>query len=444
MTKQRSQAFKVLGFGALCVLSLLLGIGGAMAADDPMGALLMLPVLGTVASLSPEQVKESIDELGRVWKSFREENDRLLAAGKQTQKEWSEKLQACNDRMDQLETKLNRPGAPARTEKEELDAKATARKNAFLSFCRYGLEGMSTEEKSLLGKDALPGEKKALSSGQGVEYLASPEITNEIIKGVVEFSPLRSVARVRSTSAKSVKIRKRTGTFAAAWVGKTATRTETTGLKYGMEEVPAHEMYAMVDIPFEDLEDSDFNLEAELNMEFAEQFGVAEGLSGVSGDAVNEMEGVLTNGTVAYTPSGDANLITADGMIDLFFAVKDAYARNGVWLLKRGTLGSVRKLKGSDNNYLWQPGLGNALPATLLDRPYVESVDMPAIAANAFPVAFGDFKRGYVIIDRVQLAVTRDPLTQAASGVVRFHARKRVGGQVVNAEAIRKLKIATS
>lgn len=392
--------------------------------------------------LTPEQVKESVDELGRVWKSFREENDRLLASGKQTQKEWNEKMQTLNERMDELDTKLNRRASPAPTPEQEQDQQSKARKAAFVSFCRYGLDGMSAEEKSLLAKDSVPGERKALSSGQGVEFLASPEMSNELIKGVVEFSPIRSVARVRTTSAKSVKIRKRTGTFAAAWVAKTGTRAETTGLKYGLEDVPTHEMYALVDVPFEDLEDSDFNLEAELNLEFAEQFGVAEGLSAVSGDAVNEMEGFMTNAAVGETNSGDANLITADGMISLYFAVKDVYAKNGVWALKRGTIGAVRKLKGSDNNYLWQPGLGNSLPSMLLDRPYVEAVDMPAIAAGTYPVAFGDFRRGYVIVDRVQMAVTRDPYTQAGSGAVRFHARKRVGGQVVNAEAIRKLKIA--
>ena len=444
MNRTKRQAAMTLAVGALCVLGLILGLVSMLAADSPMGAMAVLPLFGMAATLTPEQVKESVDELGRVWKSFREENDKLLAQGKQTQKEWNEKMQTMNDRMDELDTKLNRRPAPQLTPQQELDEKGKARKNAFLMFCRYGLEGMSAEHKALLEKDSVPGERKALSSAQGVEFLASPEITTDLIKGVVEFSPLRSICRVRSTSAKSVKVRKRTGTFAAAWTAKQATRTETAGLKYGLEELPTHEMYAMVDIPFEDLEDSDFNLEAELNLEFAEQFGVAEGLSGVSGDAVSEMEGVLTNAAVAYTPSGDANLITADGMITLFFDVKDAYAKNGVWMLKRGTIGSVRKLKGSDNNYLWQPGLGSSLPASLLDRPYVEAVDMPAIAANAFPVAFGDFRRGYIIVDRIQMAVLRDPFTQGSSGAVRFHARKRVGGQVVNAEAIRKLKVATS
>jgi len=295
-----------------------------------------------------------------------------------------------------------------------------------------------------LVKDAVPGERKALSSAQGVEFLASPEITTEIIKGVVEFSPIRSIARVRTTSAKSVKIRKRTGTFAAAWTGKQAARTETTGLKYGLEEVPTHELYALVDVPFEDLEDADFNLEAELQTEAAEQFGVAEGKAAITGDGAGELEGVLTNAAIAYTPSGSSSAITADGMIDLYFGVKDVYARNGTWVIKRGTLGTIRKLKDGNSQYLWSPGLAGAVPSTILDRPYVESVDMPDVAANAFPVVFGDWRRGYLLIDRIQMAVTRDPFSQAANGAVRFHIRKRVGGQVVVAEALRKLKIATS
>lgn len=394
-------------------------------------------------ALTPEQVKDSIDELGRTWKSFREENDKLLAEGKQTQVQWTEKLHKLNERMDELDTKLNRRPAPQLSPKDTQDEQARRQKAAFLNFCRYGLEGMSAEEKSLLAKDSLPGEKKSLSSPQGVEYLASPEVTNEIIKGVVEFSPIRTVARVRTTGAKSVKIRKRTGTFAAAWIGKTATRTETTGLKYGLEEVPTHELYALVDIPFEDLEDSDFNLEAELNLEASEQFGVAEGLSSVSGDAVGEWEGLLTNAAMGFTVSGDANLITGDGLIQLYVDVKDAYARNGTWMLKRDSIGKVRKLKDSQGQYVWMPGLSSALPSTILDRPYVEAVDMPTIAASAFPVLFGDFRRGYTVIDRVQIAVIRDQFTQANNGAVRFHFRKRSGGQVVNVEAIRKLKIST-
>ena len=399
----------------------------------------------STATLTPEEVKGAVDELGRVWKSFREENDKLLAEGKQTQKEWNEKTQKLNDRMDELDTKLNRRATPQLNETEQATQAAKGQTKAFLSFCRSGLEGMTAEEKSLLRKDSLAPEKKALSSSSGVEFLASSEMSNELLKGVIEFSPIRSVARVRTTSNKSVKIRKRLSTFAAQWVAKLGTRAETTGLAYGLEEAPVHEMYALVDVPFEDLEDSDFNLEAELNLEFAEQFGVAEGKSSILGDASGEMEGIATHALLQTNSvvSGSAALLTADGLIDLYVALKDSYARNSAWLLRRATIGAIRKLKDAQNQYLWQPGLAGALPSTIMDRPYVEAVDMPAIAANAYPIALGDFRRGYLVIDRIQMAVLRDPFTQATSGAIRFHARKRVGGQVVNTEAIKLQKCST-
>lgn len=395
--------------------------------------------------LTPEQMKESVDELGRVWKSFREENDKLLASGKQTQKEWNEKMESLNARMDELDTKLNRRPAPQLSDTEQATKEQKDRTKAFLSFCRHGLEGMTADEKALLSRDSLAPEKKALSSGQGVEFLASSEMSNELIKGVVEFSPIRSVARVRTTSNKSVKLRKRLATFAAQWVAKMGARTETAGLAYGLEEVPVHEMYAMVDIPVEDLEDSDFNLESELNLEFSEQFGVAEGRSAILGDSVGEMEGIATHALLQANSvvTGSAAALTADGVIDLYMALKDAYARNASWMLRRASLGAIRKLKDAQNQYLWQPGLAGALPSTIMDRPYVEAVDMPAIGANAYPIALGDFRRGYTVIDRIQMAVLRDPFTQATSGAIRFHARKRVGGQVVNTEAIKLQKCST-
>ncbi len=169
---------------------------------------------------------------------------------------------------------------------------------------------------------------------------------------------------------------------------------------------------------------------------------MAEGAAFVTGDAVGKPEGLLVNADVAETNSGDGGAITADGLIDLFHAVKTAYARNGTWLMNRQTLGEVRKLKDSQGQYLWQPGLQAGVPGAILGAPFVEAPDVPDIAANATPVVFGDFRRGYLIVDRVQMSVLRDPFTQATSGNVRFIARRRVGGQVVLAEAIRKQRIA--
>lgn len=344
-----------------------------------------------------------------------------------------DKVHADFDRMEaeikKLQTRLNRPGTPGG---EAGDEAAQALKGAFAEFVRKG-------EKA--GPEAL----KALSVADDTTggYLAPKEYVRDIIKNVTEFSPVRQLATVRTTTQRAIQIPKRTAQFSAAWVAEQGTRSETTGLAFGMLEIPNHELYAMVDISMQNLEDSAFNLEAELAAEFAEQFAVAEATAFVSGNAVGKPEGLLTNASVSETVSGAASAITADGLIAIFYDLKDVYARNATWVLKRSTLKAIRQLKDSQNQYLWQPGLAGGAPATILDRPYVEATDMPAVAANAYPVVFGDVRRAYTIVDRVNISILRDALTQATSGNVRFIARKRVGGQVVLPEAIRKMKIST-
>jgi HK97 family phage major capsid protein len=122
-----------------------------------------------------------------------------------------------------------------------------------------------------------------------------------------------------------------------------------------------------------------------------------------------------------------------------------AYYRNrSSWMMNGTTLATVRKLKDGQGNYLWQPSFQAGQPETLLGRPVVEAVDMPDLASGTFPIAFGDFATAYRIYDRVALSVMRDPYSLATRGLVRFHARRRVGGGVVMGAAIKKLKMATS
>ena len=239
-----------------------------------------------------------------------------------------------------------------------------------------------------------------------------------------------------------------TGQFAAVWVAEQGTRSETTGLAYGLHEIPTHELYALVDISQQMLEDTAFDMEEEIRMESVEQFSVAEGAAVVSGTGVGKPEGFMTNADVSSTNSGSAATIAdsdgqANGLITLKHAIKTAYARNAKWALNRTTLGSVRKLKDADKNYIWMPGIQNGAPNTIDGDPYVEVPDMPSEGSNTYPIAYGDFTRAYVLVDRIQMALLRDPYTQATSGNIRFIMRKRLGGQVVLAEAIRKLKCST-
>jgi HK97 family phage major capsid protein len=307
---------------------------------------------------------------------------------------------------------------------------------AFDAWCRKGDKALTDPEivKALtVSNDATGG------------YLAPPEYVREMIKDITEISPIRSIARVRNTSSKSVQFPKKVGTFAAQWVGETGTRSETTGYQVGLEEIPAHEHYAEVHISEANLEDSVFNLEAEMQSEFAEQFAKAEGTAFVSGNSVNKPEGLLQNSSVSEVNSGSASALTADGLISLVHSIKSEYGRNGTFIFNRNTLAEIRKLKDTAGQYVFQAGMSlqAGVPNTILGYPYVEVTDMPAIAGNAFPVMFGDFRRAYLIIDRVALSVLRDPFTVANNGNVKYLARRRVGGQVVQAEAIVKQKIAS-
>lgn len=275
-------------------------------------------------------------------------------------------------------------------------------------------------------------------------YLAPPEFVVEILKTVTEFSPVRALARVRPTSRRASRHPVRNGQFSAAWVAEQGTRSETTGLTYKLEEIPNHEVYARVDVSVQDLEDSAFNLETEIRSEGAEQFSVAEGLAFIKGNGVGKPEGITqtaSNGVGTTASTGASSTIAADDLITFFYGLKDSYARNATWLILRANISSVRKLKGSDNNYLWQPGLQGTQPPTILGRPYLEALDLEAEGTTGNNLAIlGDFRRGYVISDRVAIDFVRDPFTVRESGNIKFLMTKRVGGQVVLSEALRILQ----
>lgn len=346
------------------------------------------------------------------------------------------------ERADDLEKRFNRPGAGGVDRAENLKKGVNTWARAVIDANTKGVINLSPDQQKAL--DAVATEMKAMSVSNDTTggYLAPSEYVREIIKGVTEMSPARSLARIRTTGSKSVMIPKRTGQFAARRVGETETRTETDGLRFGMIEINAPEMYAIIDISTQNLEDTVFDLEAEISGEATEQFAVREGIEFVSGTGVGQMEGILVNADVGTVNSGHATLITGDGLINLKYGVKTAYARNGTFVLNRTVLGSVRKLKNGNGDYIWQPGLANGRPNTIDGDPYIETPDMPNEAAGAKPVAYGDFRRAYTMVDRIAMTLLRDPFTQATEGMIRFHFRRRVGGQVVLPEAIKTMTIA--
>jgi HK97 family phage major capsid protein len=363
-------------------------------------------------------------------------NQKLTLAAAETTKIAAEQ-KALKETFEALELKLKRPGGGG----GDKDEKAAQYKAAFDAYCRHQPQDVAAEQyKTLNEYKALVAQNDTL----GGYYLSPAEMANEIIKAVVLQSPMRSLARVTPIGVASLKLPKRTGTFAATRVGEIASRTETTGYTTGQVEIFCPEMYAEVHISEQMIEDSMFDIQAEMQLEFAEQFAVKEGAEFINGTgAANTATGFLdtSNTTVNTVNSGAATVITGDGIISLFYTgLKTAYAKNATFVMNRTTLGSVRKLKDGMGNYLWMPGIAGNIPNTILGAPYAEMPDMPLEGAGLFPIAVGDWQRAYRVVDRVLISVLRDPFTQSGSGQILFRARKRVGGGVTLGEAIAKLK----
>ena len=294
-----------------------------------------------------EELKNAFEDFGKGFDEFKKTNDErleLLEKGEGTAYV-DEKLSKIEEKLSSVEdmsTKLNQAQETADNIKEQVDKLETVIKRP-----NSGLDTKQIDETHKVfdsyirkGKDALSdAEKKALtvSNDSTGGFLAPPEYVRELLKTVTEISPIRQIARIRSTGQRSIQVPKRTSTFAASWVSEVGTRSETTGYNVGLEEIPAHEYYAMVDISEQDLEDSVFDLEAEMQSEFATQFAKAEGAAFVSGSSVGQPEGILTNSSVGEAVSGNSSALTSDGLITLVHSIKSDYTRNRTFIFNRST-----------------------------------------------------------------------------------------------------------
>jgi HK97 family phage major capsid protein len=370
--------------------------------------------------------------------------------------EFAENLKKIGDRLDALEAKAGRmplAGGGDEDEQAEREAKKAQKlqKRAVIEVLRKGERRMARDLKAhLKAADAPEGmDFKALSISDDTlgGYFALPEIvTDELIKAVTLVSPFRALANVRTISANSVKLPVRTSPTAAAWTSETGTRTASTNPAFGMKEVSTHEMYALMLMSRQLLEDSVFDFEAEMRDEFSTQMAKLEGAAFINGDGNGKPYGILSDSNLTnssnYTAAGGATLTTADPIITLVHDLKSAYAPSARLIFNRKTLGVIRKLKDNNGRYIWEPGLPNGNPPQIVDLPYTEMPDMPDIASNAFPIAVGDWKRCYTVVDRSTVAVQRLDELYATSAQIGLLAYKRVGGQVVLTEAARLLHMA--
>jgi HK97 family phage major capsid protein len=392
------------------------------------------------------------DEIMRAFEAFKDANDERLNEIERRMgadvliEEKVDRIGATLDRtkarLDELTLKARRP-ALARDEQAAPDE----RKVAFEAYVRKGETGAlaALERKSM-----------SIASDADGGYLVPDETEAEIGRLLGQNSPIRAIAGVRQVSSALYKKPFALTGAATGWAGETAARPETNAPTLGELQFPAAELYAMPAATQALLDDSVVDMDRWIAEEVQAAFAEQETQAFVSGNGTNKPKGFLDYTKVAdaswewakigYIVTGASGAFAAsnpsDKLIDLVYALKSGYRQNAQWVMNRKTQAAIRKFKDSDGNYLWHPAATATGKASLMSFPITEAETMPDIAADSYAAAFGDFKQGYLIVDRVGVRILRDPYT--AKPYVLFYTVKRVGGGVQNFEAIKLLKFGTA
>ncbi|MEA3051139.1 MAG: hypothetical protein QOG72_42 [Sphingomonadales bacterium] len=311
------------------------------------------------------------------------------------------------------------------------------------AYLRKGLES-GIELKAVSG----------ISDGAG-GYAVPEEIDSQIGRLLTAISPIRSIANVVKVGSSGYRKLVTAGGTPSGWVSETAARPETGTPSFIEVAPPFGELYANPAASQAMLDDAAFDVEAWLAGEIATEFARAEGSAFVNGNGINRPKGFLAGatsaqtdssrpfGTLQYLATGAAGGFGAnpgDRLIDLVQTLRPPYRQGAAFVMNSATASAIRKFKTADGAFLWQPGLVAGQPDTLLGYPVVEAEDMPDVAADSLSIAFGNFRVGYLIAERTETQILRDPFTNKP--FVHFYATKRIGGQVANSEAIKLLKFA--
>lgn len=395
-----------------------------------------------------KDVKQVAEELGARFEEFKQKNDKRVDAIEAEKGKLSETVDRLNEKLTELDSykaqleqellELKRPGRPG----AGADKLKAEHKEAFEKFMRKGQEA---------GLRDL--ELKALQTGEDDDggYAVPEELDRTILELERNVSPLRALCNQITVSTSDYKKLVNLGGAGSGWVGETAARPETNSPK--LAQIVAHmgEIYANPMATQTSLDDIFFNAEAWLTGEVATEFAEKEGAAFLSGDGTNKPKGILAYamttqadaarafGTLQAVESGAAGVFTGDNLIDLVYALKAGYRANARFMMSQLTVAQARKLKDSEGNYLWAPGLQLGQPSTLMGYGIAENEDMPGAAADANAILFGDFNRGYTIVDRIGTRVLRDPYSNKP--YVGFYTTKRVGGMLTDSNAIKVLKL---
>ncbi|NMG64896.1 phage major capsid protein [Azoarcus indigens] len=427
-----------------------------------------------------KSVAEAIDKIAGTFEQYKQANDARLEAikaGKSTS-DYDAKLAAMDERIAQLdemksqlekmETKLARPGAQAGGKEEGESREAAEYRGAFVSWLRAPTDA-GRQQRCAQARAALEA-RQAAEAASGLEIRATqtttttgaaggyavPEvIERSILRLSVDISPIRQIATVRTVGSTDYKELVDIGGAGFEWVGETDARAQTNTPDL-VEVQPTFGMAsAKPQASEESLDDMFFNVEDWLISSASEAIAQGEGAAFVLGNGVKKPTGILAGpapvatgdatrafGTLQFFASGAAAAMpaSADIFLDIVYSLRARYRSNANWLTNKVVLAALRKYKDSTGQYLWQPAMTAGQPSSFLGYSIVEAEDMPTVAANAFPLAFGDFREGYLITDKVGMRMTRDEIT--TPGFVKFYVRKRTGGKLRNTQAIKLLKIA--
>lgn len=355
-----------------------------------------------------------------------------------------------NARIDELTDQLKATQAQAlRTNVTSIQKDSDPAREVLVKYLRRGDQRLTAQER-----DVLEQHQKALSVDSDPDggYLVTPQQSARIIEVVYETSPMRQIATVETISSDALE-----GLFdgdeaAAAWVAERGSRAETNTPQLGQWRIPTHELYANPRATQKLLDDSAVDIEAWLSRKVADKFARTENLAFVLGTGVGQPRGIVTypdgttRGTIERIPSLDASTIAAEGIYNVIYGIKNAYRTGAVWVMNRATVGVIRTIRDESGGagtgqFMWSPGFGTQ-PATLAGYPIVEFEDMADISGGNIVAGFGNFRQAYTIVDRIGIRVLRDPYS--AKPHVEFYTTKRVGGDVLNFEAIKLMDIAAS
>jgi HK97 family phage major capsid protein len=394
-----------------------------------------------------------IADLHQAFAAFREANDERMAQletrlGVDALTE--EKLSRIDLALDETKSRLDRLSLDISRPRLAGDVEAPHGREHKSAFCHYMQSGEAAGLKAL--------EAKAMSRASGPDggYLVPVPAEREILQRLAKLSPIRAIASVRAISTQSLRRAYSTTGPAAGWVTEADPRPQTNNQQIADMNFPAMELYAMPAATQSLLDDAAVDIEQWIADEVQVAFAEQEGAAFVSGDGVNKPKGFLaytsvadsswTWGNIGYVATGVAGAFAttnpSDTLFNLVYALRSGYRQNGKFVMGRKAQSLVRLFKTTTGQYLWAPPTSAEAPATLMNFPIVEAEDMPDPTANSLSIAFGDFERAYIVVDRIGIRVLRDPYS--AKPYVLFYTTKRVGGGVQNFEAIKLLKFSVS